>query len=238
MGGTRITGNKDADTGLYAAAILLTLGSGQSGAGGSHGKAATPAASSNAAGTSTGGMSQASSAITPAAGTSLGGMSQASSAITPSFSSLGNAASSNALSGLGGMANGFGQVGNAALANSFTYSPKAEGIMGAGISGTGGGTGTVGGVAGSDVYKNGLSDALKKLSKLNEGYQDIMKLRNEYENPPTQMGMPVQTPEFFSGNSAPQSSAPSPNVQSLDQFSQRLQSELQKIINKQKNGRW
>lgn len=219
MGGSVIkTGNKDADTGLMAASLLLSMGGGSSG--GSYGNAATPAANSDAV------------------GTSLGGMSQASSAITPSFSSLGNAASSNALSGLGGMANGFGQVGNAALANSLTYSPMAEGIMGAGISGTGGGTGTVGGVAGSDVYKDGLSDALKKLTKLNEGYQDIMKRRNEYENPPPQMGMPVQTPEFFSGNSAPQSSAPSPNVQPLDQFSQRLQLELQKIIDKQKNGRW
>lgn len=223
MGGSVIkTGNKDADTGLMAASLLLSMGSG--GSGGSYGNAATPAASSNAT------------------ASSLGGMSQASSAITPSFSSMGSGFSSGATSSLGSMSNGLGHIGNAALGNSLTYSPIASGITGAGITGNGigGGTGSIGGVAGSQIQENGLSQAIKKLQKMNEGVQDIMNRRNEYEQQPEAMPQPISTPNFFSGDSGPSQSLinNSQSGQPLDQFSQRLQVELQKIIDKQKNGRW
>jgi hypothetical protein len=53
------------------------------------------------------------------------------------------------------------------------------------------------------------------------------------------LSKPVQTPDFFSGGGPSQSLINNVNSpQPLDQFSQRLQSELQKIIDKQKNGRW
>lgn len=242
--------NRPIDAAAIAAAVYFgaagAAGAGGSGAGAgaaTAGEAAAPAASAGStAGASVGGMTAAEAAITPTfasgvgatgAGLSATGTGAATTAITPTF------ASGVVSAGTGG-SGALGAAGTAALSNSLTYSPMASGITGAGITGTGagGGTGTVGGVAGSQANGSWI-DTVKEIydyGKKAKNVYDQFKPKNQSPNQQNQF-QPNQRPMHLGTNQTYLQQA-NGGQQPLDAFSQQLQSQLQDIINRQKSANW